>query len=128
GNGITALKWAAWAAVLHKMPAVCHLHESSYEGYSTFQARKLAPCIERYSAISTDVKQQFIHRAGAPESQISLIFNGVHIDREVLKDEASRRETRLEFGIESDAPLVTMAARTDPLKGHAVLLDAIPKV
>lgn len=127
-NGYMSMKWAAWAVRCHKVQAVTHLHESTYEAYDTERTRRLAPAMARFFAISESVRNLFLAGSRISPERVVVIHNGVPVVDDVHKSSEQRAAIRTRFGLPADAPLVTLASRTDPNKGHEVLLKAAPEI
>ena len=125
GNSFETLKWIAVAKWLKKNKVVCHLHDSVYSCYATVRARRFSARIDRFFAISESVREAFSAGAGVALSRIALTPNGVPPSTESKKESEA---VRAEFNLSATAPLILMVARTDPIKGHEVLLRAIPFV
>jgi glycosyltransferase involved in cell wall biosynthesis len=123
-NGYEAMKWAVAAKRIWGHPVVCHLHESTYEAYETRRARALSPYIDQFFAISRDVRDRFSRGTGTPRTKISLVYNGVPVATHLEKKPKAISEIRRQHGIPDACPVVLMAARTNPEKGHAVFLKA----
>ncbi len=96
--------------------------------YRTHWFRKAFPCWGKaVVAISTPVKDHLQHDFKVPEAQIFLINNGIDLDffREI--DEASRQKIRRKFNI-LQTPVIGMVSRLADVKGHSVLIDAMPRI
>jgi len=64
-------------------------------------------------------------RCGIPESQIRLIYAGIHVDEFVrAQSDGSRPAMRAALGISDDCLLIGMAGRMVEGKGHGCLIDA----
>jgi len=60
---------------------------------------------------------------GFPEGLIEVIANGIDCDR-FRPDREARARLRAELGLAADDIVIGMVARTDPMKGHPVFLEA----
>ncbi len=76
-------------------------------------------------AISDMVKQDMIRWYGIPENQISVIYNGVDIDRFHPRNRRYREEVRRRHGIE-DEFVILFVSNNFRLKGLRSLLQALP--
>ena len=123
-NGYEAMKWAVPAGKLWGIPVVCHLHESTYGPYRSRRARMLAPFVDRFFAISNEVRRQFMEGTGIDQDKVSIVYNGVLVANQVAKSVDERQSVRKEFGFSEDANLIVMAARTDVHKGHEIFVNA----
>ena len=123
-NGYESMKWAVSAKHFWHQPVVCHLHESTYEAYESKRAQSIAPHVDHFFAISHDVRTRFSRGTGTPETKISIIYNGVPVAINLDKNPRAISEIRGKHGLSATAPLVFMAARTTPEKGHIVFIKA----
>jgi len=128
GNGFESLKWISPAAQFFSLPAFCHLHESCYASYASWRARILSRSVSDIFAISNTVRDRFIEGAKFPAESIHLTPNGVHIEAQVEKRESDKCALRQEFDLPPHSRIISMAARTNPLKGHAVFINAAKRV
>ncbi len=129
GNTYVSAKWAALLRVLTGVPAVCHLHESTYAPYASRVARWSGRVMSHYLAISEHVKQQFCLGAGVPDHKVTVIWNGVSPSEYTAADRvAIRRTIRETHGVPEHAALVLMVGQTRFIKGHDVLLEACLKL
>jgi glycosyltransferase involved in cell wall biosynthesis len=125
GNGFEAMKWLAAAKRIHPAVTVCHLHDSVFGHYDTARARSFSRSIDRFFAVSEAMRTAFHQGARVSRERIAYIPNGVPLSRPA---EGTTGSIRAELGISESAPVVVMVARTDALKGHEILLQAIPSV
>lgn len=123
-NGYESMKWAVAAKRVWGQPIVCHLHESTYEAYTSRRAKSIAPHVNRFFAISHDVRNRFFRGTNTPKTKISIIYNGVPISINLDKSPKAIFEIRRKYGISETSPVVFMAARTNAEKGHAVFVKA----
>ena len=91
-------------------------------------SRKIFPCWGKaVIAISPAVREHLRRDLLVPEDRIALIRNGLNLEEFPLRSReekhASRREWRL-----PDGPLLGIVARLSDVKGHSVLIDAMPAV
>jgi glycosyltransferase involved in cell wall biosynthesis len=119
-----AAKWALAAAVLARRPAVATIQlipEFELEPSSRRQLRALASRVDRYIAVSRDVREELIERFGWPAGKIVVGYNAVEVTRFGGDVPAGLRE---QIGGRAKRPLVLTSARLDEQKGHPVLLRA----
>ena len=129
GNGFFTMKLMVLCRLLGGVNrSICHLHESSYEFYPTIRARVQAPLISRFIAISDAVRIEFERGAHVPRAKVSLVHNGVAIESLPPKSMEWREAEHVALRLPAGCFLVGMAARTNLLKGHAVLLEAWSRV
>jgi teichuronic acid biosynthesis glycosyltransferase TuaC len=87
---------------------------------ATAQAVRRAGCrADGMIAVSEAMRQDMI-ALGLPGDRISCIANGVDLARFAPRD---RREARAQFG--TGGPLILSAGALIPLKGHAIVIDAV---
>jgi glycosyltransferase involved in cell wall biosynthesis len=79
--------------------------------------------VKRVVAVSGHIHRSLLVHRHLPDSQVVTIRNG--FDASVLPA-ADRAVKRREFGFGEEDWVVGMVARMDPVKGHAVLLKALP--
>ncbi|MCC6759231.1 MAG: glycosyltransferase family 4 protein [Candidatus Omnitrophica bacterium] len=96
--------------------------------YKTHWFRKAFPCWgEAVVAISPPVREHLVNDFHTPEDRIFLVQNGVDVDSFTVVDEQIRRKAREKFQVPND-PVIGMVARLADVKGHSVLIDAMPLI
>lgn len=83
---------------------------------------RLAPRADLVIANAESGRRRLIER-GWPQARIAVVPNGVDTRRFAPDPEAGRR-WREARGVAPDAPLLLLAARLDPMKGHEAFLRA----
>jgi glycosyltransferase involved in cell wall biosynthesis len=83
--------------------------------------RLLTPRIDRLIAVSRSIVEK-LQREGRDGAPISLIHNGVDLDR--YDHQGPCCTLREEYGLPSEGPIVGVVARLEPEKGHPTLLEA----
>jgi glycosyltransferase involved in cell wall biosynthesis len=78
-------------------------------------------------AISPAVQQHLKNDLRVADERIALIPNGVELDAFPLKSEDEKRALRRAWQLPG-GPLLGIVARLSDVKGHAVLIDAMPAV
>ncbi|MBA2226052.1 glycosyltransferase [Thermogemmata fonticola] len=63
-----------------------------------------------------------------PQVPVTVIYPPLPLSEEAAISEEARRRLRASFGTDPDAIVILMAARIEPLKGHAVLLEALGRL
>ena len=83
---------------------------------------------EKTLAVSEDIKQYLIDNYAIPESDILVTING--IDTEKFSPENDGQKVRADFGIPSDAPVISYVSRMDADRSLAAhqLIDAFPSL
>ena len=87
--------------------------------------RELTPEMDRLIAVSAAIERK-IHDEGRDTVPVSLIHNGVDLDRYDHQEPCCT--LREDYGMEPGAQIVGVVARLEPEKGHATLLEAWPAV
>jgi glycosyltransferase involved in cell wall biosynthesis len=119
-------KYPLAAAVLARVPAVLATVQLvgpfKIDRSNLLQLRLLAAGVDRYLAVSQDIKQELVHRLQWPAKKIEVVYNAVGLDRfdPTRADGALRGE--LTGGRER--PVALTVARLNEQKGHPVLLRA----
>ena len=90
--------------------------------------RKVFPCWGKaVIAISPAVRQHLRDDFHVPEEHITLIRNGLDSEEFSLKSREEKRALRRERQLPA-GPLLGIVARLSDVKGHTVLIDAMPMV
>lgn len=79
-----------------------------------------------FIAVSSDVAASVRAAYHPPPGRLVVIPNGVDIER--YAEAVDREAVRRSIGVPPDAPMVIVVAKLMTQKGHAVLLDALPRV
>jgi sugar transferase (PEP-CTERM/EpsH1 system associated) len=87
--------------------------------------RALSPIVDRFVSVSADLRRWLIERVGISAEKIITIHNGV--DVELFSAEGRVRSRNL-LGLESDAFVIGIVGRLDPVKDHLTLLSAFVPV
>ncbi len=96
--------------------------------YKTHWFRRTFPCWGKaVVAISPPVRQHLINDFKVPAEKIFLINNGVDLQLFQMVNEQARKEMRLKFNL-TRTPILGMVSRLADVKGHSVLLDAMPTI
>ncbi|MGE0024280.1 MAG: glycosyltransferase [Hyphomicrobium sp.] len=121
-HGLMAAKMSAVPAVV----ATSHLH-SPIEGTRFSSAKQWVQqrAIDRYIAVSEEVKKRLLDELHVPEAKVRTVHNGMLLpDLPVPRNE----ELRKALAGGSDRPLVLTPARLHEQKGHRYLLEAAAHV
>jgi len=96
--------------------------------YKTHWFRKTFPCWgEGVVAISPPVKEHLLKDFRVSEERIYQIQNGVDIDSFRVVTDEIKKKARERFAIKND-PIIGIVARLADVKGHSVLIDAMPEI
>lgn len=79
-------------------------------------------------AISPQVARHLVEDLRVPEKDVTIVPNGIDLDRYHPLGNQEKKEGRRRWGIEEEAPLVGIVARLSDVKGHRYLLEAMPAV
>lgn len=123
GNAYLSLKWLAWAKIIADVTTVGYLQESFFDPYHSFRARCFSKLTDRMVAISFAVQNEFLKGTGLPPKRIRCIPHGIPIN-DPDKSSTSRQVFWERVGIPATSRVICMVGRTDPLKGHDVLVRA----
>ncbi len=89
--------------------------------------RAMSPFVDRFVAVSRDLENWLREDVGIAPAKLACIHNGVDpaplSDALVARDEARRR-----LGVPQDAFVVGTVARLDPVKAHALLIEAVGRL
>jgi glycosyltransferase involved in cell wall biosynthesis len=83
--------------------------------------------VDRYIAVSYANARYLIDEKGLPEKKVRVIQNGTDLSR-FSPSHVPPPGLRAELGIGAVDPVLLVAARLEPQKGHSVLLNAMPEV
>lgn len=124
------------AARAARVPVVVHtLHGPAFHANQPWYVRRAVIALKRVLARRTDhliavsrrLADDVVAAGIVPPARISTIYSGMELEW-FTGAGADRDEVRAALGIPADAPLAGTVARLVPLKGHDLLLDAVPRV
>ncbi len=107
-----------------------HVRESWRRGWkaNNFTVDRLAGrFVDRYIAVSYANARYLVEEKGLPEKKVRVIQNGTDLSR-FNPSHIPPHGLRSDMGIGAVDPIMLVAARLEPQKGHKVLLDAMPEV
>lgn len=120
--------WGTMAGRLARVPVVATLHGRSY--YADRTRRRLAYRVVSRAAtmvaVSEDVRRFVVESAGVSGQRVRVVHNGIGPQSPVPPEVIQR--ARLELGISSGQPVVTVVGSLYPVKGHRYLLEAVPQI
>jgi glycosyltransferase involved in cell wall biosynthesis len=120
------------AAYLARQPIIVHTpHGHNFYGYFGKGLSKAIVLIERFLANFTDKiialteleKNDFIRFKIAPEHKLSVIYQGLELDRSMRLDE-DKIKVKNTLNIESNDFVVGMIGRLEPIKGPGYFVEA----
>ena len=119
-------KFALAAAVLARVPAVVATVQLvgpfEIDRSSRLQLRLLAAGVDRYLAVSRDIKHELVQRFHWPAHKIEVVYNAVSLRQ--FPAGASEPSLRDQLLAGPGHPIVLTIARLDEQKGHPALLRA----
>jgi glycosyltransferase involved in cell wall biosynthesis len=117
----------ALAEIGHRRPyLVSTVHSSRVRHESDKDIlRELTPHMDQLIAVSRAIERK-IHDEGRDTIPVSLIYNGVDLER--YDNQEACCTLPEEYGMEPGSQIVGVVARLEPEKGHPTLLDAWPTV
>jgi glycosyltransferase involved in cell wall biosynthesis len=122
-------KFGILAAALARVPAVIAtvqlFPEVRMSRSRALQHRILTACVDRFIAVSNEVREQLHLHFTIPDGKVRVVPNGIPISRYAAA--AERRRPALPPGTE-DRPLVLTAARLGRHKGHTYLIEAAKRL
>ncbi|WP_066633881.1 glycosyltransferase [Desulfolucanica intricata] len=80
---------------------------------------------DHFIAVSRELKNALV-KDGLPENKISVIYNGLDLDK--FKPRLPAGSYRKRLGCGPQVPLVAIVARLHAVKGHKIFLQAVDKV
>ncbi|MFA7345478.1 MAG: glycosyltransferase family 4 protein [Terrimicrobiaceae bacterium] len=125
-NSYAAAKFLLFLDPFHRFPRIVHLRESFFDPLSTHKARWILTQMDMLIAISSAVKEEVCHRAGVPDEKVVVVSNGVPDPEFADRKEEIAVALRDMLQIPHNTPLIALAGRTDPLKGHHTFLKSMP--
>jgi len=91
-------------------------------------SRRLFPCWGKaVIAISEEVKEHLVKDLNAEEQNISVIYNGIDIEKFKSTAYGVRRTEKMKFGL-GEGPVIGIIARLSDVKGHIYLIKAMKNV
>ena len=118
----------ALEAIGHRRPyIVSTVHSSRVRSAADREdVRRLTSEMDQLIAVSKAIERKIDAEGRNVGVPISLIYNGVDLDRYAPQEPCST--LRDEYGMEPGSRVVGVVARLEPEKGHPTLLDAWPQV
>ena len=89
--------------------------------------RLVGRCVTHYIAVSESNGRYLTGDKGLPHSKVHVIHNGSDLKR-FHGLYLNRAEQKTAAGFHSEEPVLLVAGRLEPQKGHSVMLDALPLV
>ncbi|HXM20965.1 MAG TPA: glycosyltransferase family 4 protein [Terriglobales bacterium] len=89
--------------------------------------RFVARQVDRTIAVSDSTARYLIDQKRLPAAKIRVIHNGVEV-RRYKRDELAARDLKRSLQLDENAPLLVVAGRLEPQKGHRILFEAMPSI
>jgi glycosyltransferase involved in cell wall biosynthesis len=128
-NNFFALAWGGRAARRRGLPVAwtCHGWWDLDNALKRWTARRLA---DRVLCVSEAVRREAERQlGGAARATTDYLGVGPFAPGETAEDRRRLRAVvRREMGVEPDRPLLAVVGRFQPIKGHALLFDAMPEL
>lgn len=115
-----ATYFGAIAGLLRGIPAVATVHIANHDQIY----KRMARGRNRLVAVSNYVRGM-LHGRGIPDRYIDTVYNGTDF---VDFEPHSPAETRQEFGLAPDKPLIGLVGRVCQEKGHLMMVEAMGEV
>ena len=124
------------SAKLKRLPSVCTIHimpsldvKTKVKLHQKLEWFVLRHFCDRVISVAEETRQYHLQISGASPAQVSTIYNGIDLSHFRNLDIAqARADVRAEFGIPSDAVLLTTVAVLRPPKGIQFMIRALPAV
>jgi glycosyltransferase involved in cell wall biosynthesis len=132
-NGYGAATLGRLAAMLRRKPAIVHVHSDGHHdpaGYPIYVQmfdRVLARATARAVVISQTVKDFAIDAMGFEAAQVEIVHHfAPRLEYDVAPELVEALRQR--YALPADAPVVGVFSRMQAVKGHHILLAALPGV
>ena len=119
-----------YGAIVARLSGVRHFVASKRDaadyknGLHFLLHRLVRPITQHYIAVSKVVADVVSRKEGVPDERISVIYNGVDLERFAVPDAAARTAARSALGFTPEHFVIGMSAAFRPEKDHALLLGA----
>ena len=119
-----------------RLPSVCTIHimpsldvKTKLRLHQRAEWLALRHFCDHVISVSEEAREYHLHISGATADRVSTIYNGIDLSGFLSLDrELERKAVRTEFGIPSDAHLLTTVAVLRPQKGIQYMIRALPEV
>ena len=118
--------WSCGVPFIVETPHIREMWRKGWKANTTFD-RLQGRFVDRFIAVSHANAKYLIEHKGLPAHKVRVIQNGSDLSR-FNPSHVAPEGMREELGFAPDDPVMLVAARLEPQKGHAVLLDAMPVV
>lgn len=124
----TANSYGSLMGQLLRVPVVATVHGKSYfaDRAKRRMAYRYVSRVSRMVAVSQDLKDFIVRRAGVAERRLSVIYNGVDTSAPPSAERAGA--IRAELGLEAFEHVIGVVGSLYPVKGHVHLIRALPGI
>ncbi|MVF14075.1 glycosyltransferase family 4 protein [Ketobacter sp. MCCC 1A13808] len=129
-SGYAACTLGRIAAGITGTAVIVHEHwaDPNLPFYITLIESVLAYKTDHAIAISEVAKQTLVEGKKIPENKVSIIRNGIPLDRFGKTTSAQASEFRTEIGVTDDVMLIGVVGMLEQNKGHKYVIEAMEKV
>lgn len=119
----------AWLCRVPVVLETAHVREVWRKGFKSnyFVDRLTGRFVDDYIAVSRATAQYLTEEKRLPRRKITVIQNGCNLTN-FHPEHSPPADLRVRLGFEESDPVLVVAARLEPQKGHRVLLEALPAV
>ena len=123
-----------YGAVIAKLAGVRHVVSSKRDAadyksaFRFFMHKLVRPITSRYIAVSEVVADVIRRKEGVRADRISVIYNGVDLDRYQVPDPIAKGAAKTRLGFDANSFVIGMSAWFRPEKDHQLLFDAFKQV
>jgi glycosyltransferase involved in cell wall biosynthesis len=110
------------------VPVVATVHGKNYfaEQAKRRMAYRYVSRVSRMVAVSTDLKQFIVRRAGVSENRVDVIYNGVDLADPPPKEQLDA--IRKDLNLDGYDHVIGAVGSLYPVKGHVHLIEALPEI
>jgi glycosyltransferase involved in cell wall biosynthesis len=124
----TANTYGSLMGQLLGVPVVATVHGKNYfaEQAKRRMAYRYVSRVSRMVAVSADLKQFIVRRAGVSEDRVDVVYNGVDVADPTSHDQLSA--IRKELNLSGYDHVIGSVGSLYPVKGHVHLIKALPEI
>src|SRR5262245_41081236 len=124
----TANTYGSLVGQILGVPVVATVHGKSYfaEQAKRRMAYRYVSRVSRMVAVSEDLKQFIVQRAGVAENRINVVYNGVDVAGHPPTEQLSA--IRADLRLDGYEHVIGAVGSLYPVKGHIHLIKALPQI
>jgi glycosyltransferase involved in cell wall biosynthesis len=125
-----AVKYGAALALSAHIPALCTLHDALAPPYGHIHRHAIAWCLNHAflgTIVPSEANRRLALEAGVRADAVTCVVNAVDLDR-FATAATDRDAARRTLGFAATDRVIGLVARFAPLKGHDVLVRALPDI